>query len=271
MNDRNQEIYSQLMRHIKSEILRRQGSGFTVELAPEIRDITTYKYAEKPFSGNRYWKKDMSPLGHYSGSLPGDWPIKLTPVLKRALPKEIEVIQSPPTLLVDTRNTEKLTTIASSAYKVTGCRVHLTVPDNYAAKVYREVYTDIGIPFRDTLLTKHRELLLEIISKDLREPCSFYMTFNLMAFYIGYDDYYYLTFESKGMQPLTSIGQMYGMALALIESIKEYYPTFLLNRTVEINYLFRPDYWAHEKNVDEINVLFKSIDPPTPKIELKAW
>ena len=210
MNEKDKELYSEVMFHIKSEILRRQGSGFTVEL---ILDKPSNRWA---FQSNQWY---------------------LTPPVKRALPKEIK--------------------INKSFSFATGYGECLTVPDNYAAKVYQEVYADIGIPFRDTLLTKHRELLKEIISSLFSIHS---VERNTVKWIIGYNGIVQLhpeecvSFEAKGMQKLQTEGQLYGMALALAEIIKEYFDAFLSNHTIKIS-AGRLCY----HNVDEIQIEFAYI------------
>ena len=263
------------MKCIKSEILRHQGSGFTVELTPDIRSVTCYECAERPFSGNRYWKKSMY---HGFGFAPCDWDISLTPAVERALPKEIEVKQSLPTLIQDTRYTKKPTSPTDTALRLTGCRIHLTVPDDYAAKVYREVYTDMGIPFRDTLLTKHSELLQQITSdvehhmenRDSHTPQSF--TISSKGIDFAHDECFH-SFEHLGMQPLKSEGQMYGMALAIIQKLSESYPEILRSNTIEISALHATELKRINHNAisksDHIYIQFNYIE--SQKQELKEW
>ena len=269
MNDKNKEIYSQVMRCIRGEILRHQGSGFTVELAPDVRGVTCYECAERPFSGNRYWKKSMY---HGFGFAPCDYNIRLTPAVERALPKEVEVKKSLPTLIQDTRYTKRPTSPTDKARRLTGCRIHLTVPDDYAAKVYREVYTDIGIPFRDTLLTKHSELLHWIASsvehhtdnRDRHTPSPFIIISD------GIDFVHYelgCSFKNLGMQPLNSEGQMYGMVLAIIQVLRESHPEILRNHTIEMDCLGPKQ--GNISESDHIRVKFNYIE--SPKQELKEW
>ena len=268
MNEKNRMIYLELMARIKCEIFNRQGSGFTVELLPDIDDVTIYKYSERVFNGNKYWKKD--PNCRYGSTPPNDWYIRMPLAIQMALPKEIKIHRSLPTVIEDTRETAKLISPKAKAHKITGRKVYLTVSDNYAAKVYREVYTDIGIPFRDALLTKHHELLQEIIlemnSNNLDNPKSFKVSTDSIGYYYGSEDYY-IVFERKGMKPLASTGQMYGMALALIEVVKKCYPECLLNRSISISSNFSKDY-VKDIFTEHFWVI---LNAPTIKEELKEW
>ena len=62
------------------------------------------------------------------------------------------------------------------------------------------------------------------------------------------------------MQPLNSPGQVFGMALALIETIKNNYPEFLSNHTIALS-----SEWTSK---DAVNIKFNLVEEP--KI-LKEW
>ena len=267
--------YVYIMQCIKSESLRRKGSGFTVELYPDMIGSTMYVGATKPFTDKKYWKfSSINTAENTPDDHPLDaelkWGFHLTLALEIALRKDFEINRSLPTLIVDQRETREPRK-GEKAYQITGRRVQLSVPDSYAIKVYLEEYADIGLPFRDTLLTKHRELLKELIldrqlyfqSYDKSElHCNAKLEVFRDRIYNTYRENC-CCFERYGMQPLHSYGQVYGMALAVVEILREVYPEFLDTHTVDIAGGIEP-YRGNMPNRDLDFESFQTVTASTP-------
>ena len=93
-------------------------------------------------------------------------------------------------------------------------KIVIIVPGEYAARIYKEKFTDVVTSFKDTLLTKHRETLSRIAQFAVRTPDIIIVSEEGLR-----RDFHEerLWFEDLGMLSLDSIGQVYGMALAIIE------------------------------------------------------
>ena len=217
-----------LMSCIRNEILAQNGLGFKVELPPIRIKFETY---EKQFCAT-----SENPNGYI-------WVLSslrrvgtIIPLAKRwrscycseidmdDLPQGITIEKDAPCLLCDER-TEELHYRRKGKYLAAyleGQRVFLTVSNEYASRIFKEVYANIGIPFRDRLLSKHQDILngiVEYLGTSTYEENDFTVYKGSVDCSFHSDPYY---FKDVYMKPLSSIGQMYGMALALIETLKEY-------------------------------------------------
>ena len=212
---------------IHSEILTRNGSGFTVELSPIIIKYEVYEMQCNSCAENT---EDITWV-LLSVKNP-DAPIYSQPSLRQfhydqinieELPDGIILKKTSPCVLYDGRVSSKLQRRKKKkvSYKE-GQRVYLTVSNEYASRIFKEVYTDIGIPFKNRLLSKHQDILNEIVKylgTSTYEENNFTVYKGSVDCSFHSDPYY---FKDVYMKPLSSIGQMYGMALALIETLKEY-------------------------------------------------
>lgn len=222
---------------IECEVLKREGVGFTVELFPLI--IKREKYVKKPSTTSNpdeyIWEWESSkPFGSYGEP---DWDIKLDHISVDELPQGIIIEQTIPVVLLDER---LVTSRRKTAEYIEGRRVFLKVSNEYASETFKQIYTDIGLPFRDRLLENYNHILRKIIvsinddccgrkfsvnfekiSYDAK--CEYYDEYDGLESYIGSDDIYFSEFY---MKPLGSVGQMYGMALAIIEKLKDSYFSF---------------------------------------------
>ena len=218
-----------LMSCIRNEILAQNGLGFKVELPPIRIKFETY---EKQFCAisenpNGYiWV--LSSLRKPGTIIPlsARWRfIHYDEINIDILPKGVTIEKSAPCLLCDERTKDlhchKYKGKYLAAY-LEGQRVYLSISNEYATRIFKELYTDIGIPFRDRLLSKHQDILNEIVEylgTSAYEEDSFTVYAGAVDCSFRLDAYY---FKDVYMKPLASIGQMYGMALALIETLKKY-------------------------------------------------
>lgn len=238
-----------LLKRIEAEVFSRNGSGFTWEISPEIivtRDFTSLekwfsKKGENPF----YWKLHRTTRGGryhlIDVSKDVDKLLWIAEEIEKELPDGVFIEKTSPCILIDQTSLREPTHYHDHAIRTEGRRLYLTVTDEYATRVFREVYTDIGLPFRNLLLTKYRELLREIILEDLGygkksdlTHTSITINPNAICVWERSDSNIVTAFNTKGMQPLASTGQIYGMTLALIETLKECNPEFLSRRTIHM-------------------------------------
>lgn len=216
-----------LLNSIQSEILARNGLGFKVELSPilvkyEVYEIQNISCTENSDAITWVLLSEKNP-NKQMYSQPGFKRFKYDQISIEELPNGIILEKTSPCVLHDGRVASKFQRRKKKkvSYKE-GQRVYLTVSNEYASRIFKEVYTDIGMPFRNKLLSKHQVILNEIVEY---LGTSTYGE-NSFTVYEGaidcsfHSDAYY--FKDVYMKPLSSIGQMYGMALALIETLKKY-------------------------------------------------
>ena len=159
-----------LMSCIRNEILAQNGLGFKVELPPIRIKFETYEkqFCATPENPNKYiWV--LSSLQKKGTIIPvaGRWQSCYCDEIDiDVLPQGITIEKAAPCLLCDQRTEE----LHCNKYKgkylaayLEGQRVYLSVSNEYASRIFKELYTDIGIPFRDRLLTKHQDILNEIV------------------------------------------------------------------------------------------------------------
>ena len=218
-----------LLNCIYREIFNGKGSGFKVELSPILTKYEVYEWqriSSAVNSNELIWTlSEQSPSRqiyskmvwyqfHYdqidTGNLPRGIILEKTSLgvvydgrIRLPLKKRVEYMEGP--------------------------QVFLTVSDDFASQIYQERYIDVGIPFRDRILSKHQEILKELTKHIVPSYCSEAMYNDYIDFFVVYKDSVYGSFGEKsfhfrtvGMRSLDSIGQMYGMALALIDTLKEY-------------------------------------------------
>lgn len=117
---------------------------------------------------------------------------------------------------------------------IEGCRVYLTITDEYALRIYRELCHSL-MPRENVFLTKHKELLKEIIRGtdevfaygseghyiyvDYSHVCIRYMVPDG-----AFNKHRTVYFESLGMKPLNTHEQLIAIAFAFIEIMKNMYP-----------------------------------------------
>lgn len=234
MNGKTKEKYAGFMGIIENEILKRQGSGFTVELYPEVISAMRYEGVSRLFSDKNKWQLPVLDHDLDEHTITNvlmykvDLSCRLRHEVERNLPKEIVVEKSFPTVILDEREYKDPNRTGAKAYRIVGRRVYVTVPNDYASKIFRDTYINIGLPFRDVLLTQHSKILNEIVG--FTGTYRFTVTTHGITrgnfSFCGEDDPRdYLTFEKLGMLPLNSNGQMYGMAMAIVETIKKQIPS----------------------------------------------
>ena len=125
-------------------------------------------------------------------------------------------------------------------------KIHIYVTEEYSSYVFNTLYGNEGIPFCNYLLETYEELLKKIVLDYLRifppffeygikllgKSCCFGVAQKGFAtddnFSFSSDDMWndYIQFSEFKMSALNSVGQQYGMALALIQTIKDCYPEF---------------------------------------------
>lgn len=116
---------------------------------------------------------------------------------------------------------------------IEGRRVYLTVTDEYASRIFEEKCCR-ELAFRDILLTKYENILKEIANYFLS-----YCHIPRLTFTVGYSgigvwwnsgDYTYggrgFSFKDWEMRNLNSYVELYGMAFALIETVKTIDPNW---------------------------------------------
>lgn len=228
-----------LMDLIECEVLKREGVGFKVELFPLITKREKYvKKISEPSNPDEYiWELESSKsLGSYGKP---DWEIELDNILVDKLPQGIIIEQTIPAVLLDERLVKSR---RKTATYIEGHRVFLKVSNEYASESFKQIYTDIGLPFRDRLLEKYGHILNKVVFYIDNYWCS-YNRFSVCSHDVfNYDshawdvwlfhdtfcdnweneeeNYFEVCFKDFQMKPLSSVGQMYGMALAIIEKLK---------------------------------------------------
>lgn len=108
-----------------------------------------------------------------------------------------------------------------------GYRVTFHVPEEYASEQYKK-YAKTALPFRDKLLSTHKDLLNTILFSKFHDEL--YHSFLNRCFYVtptGVGDYSKLGvdtisiyFSGYGMRNLKDISECYGFALAAIEILR---------------------------------------------------
>lgn len=264
----------ELLSVIECEVAVHEGSGFTWEVSPIITTDRVYRAHEKWFGkAGLEWKENRGEKCpsyfaiNHNTVLPAYATTNHTVDLettgidwKQALPAGISVQMTPPLVLRDDTVLRKPNGYQDRAYYLAGKRVYLTVTDEYAARVFREVYTDIGLPFRDLLLAKHHQILKKIaLSFNLllshrKEDLELRVRFEGVC--VGSK---YFEFKDFGMQPLDTRGQLYGMLLAIIETLNNEYPEW---STPVFNQYYMSDY-----DGVALSVTPKAKIPP----ELQQW
>ena len=151
--------------------------------------------------------------------------------------------------------------------------------DEYASQVYREKFTDIGLPFRDRLLAKHSDLLRKILEETFNR--SHYTYLRVFEDGVNGDEIYRCFFFSQlNMMSLNSVGEIYGMALALVEIIKKDYPRFWDNiistvhfDTINIVKTFDDIESCSIGRCEDCLISFEYIprEPEPPKNKFQSW
>ena len=277
LNEKTKQRYANFLGCIEDEILKRQGSGFTVELYPKVTSAVYFTAVSTLFGAKDY--KWHLPFIHdvteetVSKLLINkvDWSCYLSRDVERNLPKEIIVKKTLPTVILDQRMHRDPNHYNDTAYFIEGQRVYLTVPDDYAAKIFSEKYTNIGLPFCDILLSEHSIVLQEIVGHFLSPYGETHDRFLVTANGIARNNYSfcgdddprdYFTFEKMGMLPLNSTGQVYGMAVAIVETIKKHAPS-MCDRVLHM----KRQHTRQHTNGVEVWLREKQEEPP----KLKSW
>lgn len=175
---------------IRTEILRRCGKGFTIEVNAEVTKYEIYRWIT-PLFGADTWKryktiKDTKYIRSFdrkthtcyqphSSSNYVDLDVSISTEVENTLPTGLKIEKNNSTILIDERELVRLIdgrckhisaiTKEDCIYQkqgwearyIEGRRVYLTVTDEYANSVYQEVIKE------NVFLTKHQHLLEEIV------------------------------------------------------------------------------------------------------------
>lgn len=249
-----------IVERVEKTVLQYNGKGFTIEVLPEITTHKTYKgYVPLLNSAKYAYRPDWFRSATYRGTsleiashlFKIDWNAvisKEVDISYNSLPKGIAINKAPKSTLLDDRDTShNHLGVSSHADYMEGHRMTISVSDEYAAKIFKEVYADVGFPFRDLLLTKYGHILNKVAN--VLHDKSYYFTDDFAVKYgagffvddshagatsgglTGFETLHYepelsVIFTEFDMKPLASWGQKYGMALAIIETLKNKHPKY---------------------------------------------
>ena len=223
--------------YVERQVLMSNGKGFSRQLFPEITKHKALN-GHVPLFGKKYWyRPDIleGPRERAEEILktcrlepPVDWNAVISDDVEKfgnKLPTGITIQKSEIVVLRDERIKEEwhrpMSLTHDKANYIEGRRVYISVSDEYAAKVFKDTYTDPGVKFRDLLLTKYEYILKEVASSiDNNFRINKFETDFIMGEGSGID--IDVIFKKFDMQPLGSWGQRYGMVLAIIETLKKY-------------------------------------------------
>ncbi len=239
---------TEIVKYVDLCVLQYNGKGFTIKVLPEITKHIAYaghvplfgKYTYRPMlldsGGDTNIQRCLHKVAIHS---PVDWSVIIPKEISKSfnkLPNGITINRAPKSTLLDERDTSHDHNGRSQYYVdyAEGHKVTISVSDEYASKIFKKEYSDIGIPFRKLLLEKHSHILNEIANFLYHSPhFHSYNSFSVNDYRVGYDrfssDEYssvYITFEKFDMKPLSSLGRKYGMALAIIDTLKKNYPEY---------------------------------------------
>lgn len=215
-------------------ILNFQGKAFTV-----IKDFRTQQTSYLRVKGGFFhksdrWKKKRN--GDYT------YPTDIKTYCK-SIPKECSSrLES--VILSD----DRASSACNDATVITGLRLIINVPEHYATEIYKARYGNIGIPFKERLLTHHRPLMERLTTYDNRRylthhteeslkadmariyttESTIFVCVNGISRYSPNDPEFVdygrtdlgIMFSDYGMSDLDGVSQCYGMALTLIEILK---------------------------------------------------
>ena len=180
-----------------------------------------------------------------------DWAVDISPEIEKQLPKGVIIHKTSPVVLYDGRDfvpnilskgpmvhirrleegqrykTEK---DGRKADYIEGRRVYLTVTDEYAAQLFNEVCNS-KYPFINLLLTEYPHILKEIVktwgrSHIFTDEIYFKISYSAISLRGAYEgdgcgyDWDTIRFKTFGMRDLNSDEQLYGMAVAIIDTVK---------------------------------------------------
>ena len=176
--------------------------------------------------------------------------------IEQNLPEGIIIHKSDPIILLDERdffrtkhdvlgkythidlinNVENIYEEERKAHYIEGRRVYLTVTDEYAWRVYREICDSIT-PCQNIFLTRHKELMEDIVrgtDEIFANHRGQYISISYLDIDIcvGYGDDWGLhkrrcvSFESIGMKPLSTHEQLIEIAFAIIGTVQSMYPVW---------------------------------------------
>ena len=283
--------YATIIDYVQKEVLSHNGRGFTIQICPEITKHEIYRSYTPLFGKAKHaYKFDLwgdtngfTSIGYLiCTGYPSEWKAVISQSIEKTgdtLPNGVAIEKEPRTILLDERETGRSkegSRVAGGYHYLEGRRVYISVSDEYAARIFKEVYTETGFPFRDLLLTKHEHILQEIASKIPNPEYHgkvFFVDNDCVGIGEGYRydaDFPHVTgrnkcyvdaifFEKLGMKSLESIGQKYGMALATIETIKNNYPELR-------NAIFSLKYTENTIQVDYKKIPPKPVTKPQPNL-----
>lgn len=283
-----------IVNYVNSSVLQHNGKGFTIKVLPEITKNITYeghvplfgKYTYRPIlldsGGYSHLKKCRRKVNSLSPADQADWNVVISKEVSKSynkLPLGIAINKTPKSTLLDERDTshDHNGHIHYADY-AEGRRVTISVSDEYAARIFKEVYTDVGFPFRDLLLTKHGNILNNVATtlhnsiyfsneNFTKYGVSFFVDDSHVGTSVGTTNHKEpetsIAFIEYNMKPLVSWGQKFGMALAIIEALKNKHPRYR-NAIVTMN---RYDFFK------SINVQFRTPSKPIVESspELNDW
>lgn len=278
--------------YVEKLVLQYHGKGFDVQIFPEITinkkfnghvHLFSKKYSYRPavFIGTEYASSEQI--------LSTDLCIEYNAVIAKGaeskLPAGITIKKSAPTVLLDERIKEdwkpNMSFDHEGANYAEGRRVYISVSDDYAAKVFKETYETPGVKFKNVLLTKYKDIILEMTSLIQQFYTSqFFVDDNYVGWSSGiacktsryintnhYDIGEAISFDKFEMKPLESLGQKYGMILAIIEMLKNSNPKYK-NADYRMLYGF---YCCGNSKCIKVDIQFlQEVKVETPKI-LNDW
>ena len=237
-----------ILSKIQEEVFSQQGRGFTVEINPEITKYDEYiskcnlfaKDSKKFYSWRRVWFDSRWISEEEISFLHSGWKYSLPQSIAEMLPSGVILKKTAPQVLLNTTKKEPTSNTFNRAKYVEGRRVYLIVTDEYAQKLFKDVFSNVGYVFRDHLLSKQADLLKMMVNKyiqvngfDEEKYCSFRIKSDGMVAH--YKDT--IKFNNMGKNDLKNLGEEYGFSLALIEIIKTTYPQ-LANGQVKLTAAF---------------------------------
>lgn len=269
----NEIRIDEVLNKIHTEILNRLGNGFTVEISAEVAKYLEWTEPWSSYSTAKKRRFDMKYInsfevdGHYHGV---DLDIAISEKIEKELPSGITIHKSPLAVLIEQPDQNK-SSLGNPVYLVEGYRVFLTVSDEYATQILLKQYRGECL-FCQRLLTKYENILLEIAAYFVNSSTridSHRIDFRVDSRSVsivwnaggGMNDGKTFSFEDWEMRPLRSAVEQYGMALALVATIRKTYPEWK-----NVDFLFR--HWDNR-----VVILFKA--PPQQKAKttkvLKNW
>lgn len=264
-------LHESIWPEFRYKIIQNHGAAFAIELTDEDDgNFWTRGELVTPYSSGLYGQRAVYKAAYSKSS----YAVKecLRDIGIRHLPEGIRI--------------EKISTI-DRGRKIR--KVHMSVSKECSSYIFNTRYADVGIPFCNLLLSKHENLLQDIyttirthdffvlsdkihfasdgpLSFDVEkiiDTTSYWAGSNHRPVYrpLGCFGLSY-SFEEHEMQPLKSVGQQYGMALAYIEICKKNHPEMKYHSEIAEDICGRL--------YVRLSEIAEAAPPANPK-ELKEW